>query len=361
MWKAALCDELLCAGGLGDPVGPSDPILVVQETSSSRTHTANAGAGRFAHKDGGRPQRVQPSSSEAEENTLMSSLPIGGALPYESIQLEDLCEVCHKRPKFREIKLHAYCGSTCAPKLPGVPGAIPTPVPPPKKPPKPLSQIPGSSSTVPVPDTTVLSLADAASLAKVRDLFVNSWQPSSPEDVPQVAAVLSVKLAEKYEKRFTTAMTQGVGTRTTFTTFFGGQCVCNLAAPVSQISQPCYMTTCVICSVLRSSFGSVGLGDTWLKGPHGDGVYTSSTPSMAHRFTVGQAKIPFRPMIVCDVTIVEDPTAQGNVIFDNNGQIVCKKKDNILPKFVVIYQPPPEIEIINSARGLTETPDVFAS
>ncbi|KAG8903395.1 hypothetical protein FRB99_003352, partial [Tulasnella sp. 403] len=371
--KAVLCDELLRAGGLDDPIGSSDPILVAEETSPSGIYTANAGAGRFPPKYGERPQRVQPPSSEAEENALMSSLPTGDILPYESIQPEDLCEVCHKRPKFREIKIHPYCGSTCAPKAPGVPGAIPSPVPSPEvsnnndgnygskasggnqgdgvkrctlvscakpctgdfcsptharlhsytqKLSKSSSQIPGSSSTIAERDATVLSLADATSSTKVRDLFVNSWQPSSPADVPQVAAVLSVKLAEKYERRFTTAMTQGIGTRATFPTFFGGH-----------------------------SFDGVGFGDTWLKGPHGEGVYTSSTPRMAHRFTVGQANIPFRPMIVCDVIVVEDPTAQGNVIFDDNGQIVCKKKDNILPKFVVIYQPPPEIEIINS--GMT--------
>ncbi|KAF8552233.1 hypothetical protein OG21DRAFT_1511746 [Imleria badia] len=94
----------------------------------------------------------------------------------------------------------------------------------------------------------------------------------------------------------------------------------------------CDWRSCGICNIVKSGFECVAFGAPGNKGRsvqspsptfhrsslsmlfrHGDGLYSSTDPSVADRFATSCLSSPYRVMVACDVVLPQNPSQNNSV------------------------------------------------
>lgn len=99
-----------------------------------------------------------------------------------------------------------------------------------------------------------------------------------------------------------------MGGYTTKTTFYGGQCICDIGADAAHFQKPCNYASCSICIAISEGFETLGFGSTGYDGIYGRGMYTHFNPFMAHRFTVEETSNGYHAIIACSVIFPLPPS-----------------------------------------------------
>jgi len=196
------------------------------------------------------------------------------------------------------------------------------------------------------PLTLVPSSDDVAKAITGR--FVERWRDHSGALAPpQIYAIFQISLPQKYEKRFQDTIRAGdpLGGSTTRSTFYGGQCICDVG--VQGKPDLCNWPSCSICLVVRTGFEKLEFGTTEHDGMYGKGIYTNTNPFHAHQFTVRKSTNPYRAMILCSV-IERDKYAKSDPkvptgLIDETGRAYCASKSTIIPRQLIIYNEPPNL------------------
>jgi hypothetical protein len=183
------------------------------------------------------------------------------------------------------------------------------------------------------------------SAAAIYKKFTERWHDAERGIRPSVKAIYEISLPKKYNKRFQDAISRGdsVGGFTTITTWYGGQCLCDLGANASSSPELCNWPGCSICVAVKKGFDVVEFGNSSYNGTYGPGIYTKTNPADAHPFTVLKANNSYRALIACGVVV---PVRAGTsdkrnpVMEDQQGRVWCGSKDSVLPKYVIIYSVP---------------------
>jgi len=172
--------------------------------------------------------------------------------------------------------------------------------------------------------------------------FMERWK--DPNVVPKVHAIYTISLGKKYDKRFSEALSRGeaLGGFTSISTYYGGQCLCDLGANAQPAPQFCNWNGCSICIVARRGFDLLEFGNLVHDGKYGRGIYTNLYPNTVHQYTVEKSTNPFRAIIVCSVVTGTTNSQQDKknpvVVDPATGRVFCGTKDTIIPRQVVIYQ-----------------------
>lgn len=111
-------------------------------------------------------------------------------------------------------------------------------------------------------------------------------------------------------------------------TFHASQCICDMGTKGTVL---CDWRSCGICNIVKSSFERVAFGAPGNKGRsvrylvtrfhrtqrllfrHGDGLYSSSDPSVADSYATSCLSSPYRVMIACDVVLPQNPGKNNSV------------------------------------------------
>jgi len=174
--------------------------------------------------------------------------------------------------------------------------------------------------------------------------FYDRW--SDPARRPVVNGIFQILLSKRYDKRFTDALSRGetLGGFTPITTFYGGQCLCDLGVAPGVASPPlCNWPGCSICIVIRKGFDNLEFGATVHDGMYNRGIYTNMDPAHAHKFTVRKSTNPFRAIVVCSVVGPTSSSSQDKkhpVFVDESGRVFCQTKDTVIPRQLIIYHVP---------------------
>ncbi|KAF8449242.1 hypothetical protein L210DRAFT_3387990 [Boletus edulis BED1] len=93
-------------------------------------------------------------------------------------------------------------------------------------------------------------------------------------------------------------------------TFHASQCICDMGTKGTVL---CDWHSCGICNIVKSAFERVAFGAPGNKGRHGDGLYSSTDPSVADRFATSCLSSPYRVMVACDVVLPQNPNKNNSV------------------------------------------------
>ncbi|KIO17229.1 hypothetical protein M407DRAFT_33131 [Tulasnella calospora MUT 4182] len=206
--------------------------------------------------------------------------------------------------------------------------------------------------------------------ALIRQRFIKRWSDPVNRTTPNILKLQEISLRPQIQDRWDRC-TQALEERGGFnikSTFYGGPCECNLASEDPR-SNPCKSTTCRVCRVVRSAFAETAKAPAHIdQGVCGSGIYTKMNPADAHVHAGGPAGNELRVIILCSVAVPKVPgdDPSEDPIVEENGRCFCPTKDNIIPRWVIVYgisrpKPPPSPQIRKVSNATMNIPGSPAS
>ncbi|KAG9044834.1 hypothetical protein FS837_007468 [Tulasnella sp. UAMH 9824] len=204
----------------------------------------------------------------------------------------------------------------------------------------------------------------------VRQRFIKRWTDPVNRTTPNILKLQEISLRPQIQDRWDHC-TQALDERGGFnikSTFYGGRCECGLASEDPR-SNPCKSITCRVCRVVRSAFAETAKAPAHIdQGDCGPGIYTKMNPADAHKHTTGPDGSELRVIILCSVAVPKvpgDDTSEDPIV-EENGRCYCPTKDNIIPRWVIVYgitrpKPPPSPQVRKVSNATFNPPSSPAS
>ncbi|KAF9463919.1 hypothetical protein BDZ94DRAFT_1217417 [Collybia nuda] len=277
------------------------------------------------------------------------------------IAVQDLCEICGKKPKFidKGVK-HPYCSRTCARKGQGptpagciLQGCHAT-----GKPafanfcseahakeavrrgtilgcdncntqPRTVGDLCIACDRVARTEARIRELdADGTIFKNLRSQFLSEWE--SNDATPTIEKVYEITASRDARARRDAYRAKYRGAEE-IRTFHSSQCICNLGYKNLAL---CTFKSCGICCIAKSAFKDLAFGASFNTGRFGDGIYSYRNPALADRFSTSSISSPFRAMLACDA-IIEPGKAPAED--ETETPIFSLTADAILPVYIILY------------------------
>jgi len=285
------------------------------------------------------------------------------------MRTSNLCQVCGIKPKYVDATgvTHSYCGKTCArsavkgpsASVPG--GCIINGC---KKPEDPLLRgfcssdhakvavssgiVPGCTRCHTLPQCNGQTCNGCANMPpdalrmwnikrsgtvwrEFEREWKNRWKTGTAAPIDKLFEISYPSDVVANKEAFRQSLESGGGVRL-LRTFHASQCICDMGTKGTVL---CDWRSCGICNIVKSGFQRVAFGAPGNKGRHGDGLYSSTDPSVADRFATSCLSSPYRVMVACDVALPQHTSKNNSILMGD--QVVVRDSGTITPRFIVMY------------------------